>query len=372
MKYFTPLQVIFFFFFLLFVIFAIDGFQRKRLNILHFLVFFGGSIMVGLFSRNIELLNIFGRYFGLQRGADLLVYVSIIVLAYMFFIILNKITRDNFMFTRLVTNESLSHIDQTQIIKKIMSIDVNHHTKNITKNDFMFHIKWYNESEVIGKVIDEIIWAWFTKILVVNDGSIDQTAQIIEDKIQQYPNKLIILVNHLINRKHGGGNKTWIEFFKRYGEICNIRYVVFFDADGQMDIRDMDTFMSYIAHNPKVDVLQGSRFIPWGQAYNIPLIRKIVLRGAKIITYFFNWIAITDSHNGYKCFKLSALQQIVLRSDTTLYANELIDEYKRLGLIITELPVTIKYTDYSIRKWQKSINAFHILFEMIYRKLFFR
>lgn len=80
----------------------------------------------------------------------------------------------------------------------------------------------------------------------------------------------------------------------------------------------------------------------------MPLMRKIVLRGAKLITYVFNGIAITDSHNGYKCFKLSVLQQINLTSDTTLYANELIDEYKRLKMHVVELPVHIKYSDYSL------------------------
>jgi hypothetical protein len=100
--------------------------------------------------------------------------------------------------------------------------------------------------------------------------------------------------------------------------------------------------------------------------------RKIVLWGAKLLTRMMNGMRITDPHNGYKCFKLESLQQIVLTTDTTAYANELIDEYKRLQLKVVELPVHIRYTDYSLGKGQKNSNALNILFELIYKKLFFR
>jgi hypothetical protein len=40
MKYLGPLQVIFFIASIIFVAFAIDGYKRKKLNILHFVVFF--------------------------------------------------------------------------------------------------------------------------------------------------------------------------------------------------------------------------------------------------------------------------------------------------------------------------------------------
>jgi hypothetical protein len=80
--------------------------------------------------------------------------------------------------------------------------------------------------------------------------------QIVEEKIQQYPHALIVLVNHLVNRRHGGGNKTGIAFFKKFGALCKIKYVVFFDSDDQMDIKDMDTYMTWLNENPETDVIQ--------------------------------------------------------------------------------------------------------------------
>ena len=58
-----------------FVIFGIDLYKRKKMNFLHFLVFFGGGGLVILFAFNVQLLDQFGRYFGVARGVDLFVYM---------------------------------------------------------------------------------------------------------------------------------------------------------------------------------------------------------------------------------------------------------------------------------------------------------
>jgi len=52
---------------------------------------------------------------------------------------------------------------------------------------------------------------------------------------------------------------------------------VFYDADGQMDIKDMAIFNRHIAAEPYMDVWQGSRFVSGGEAHNIPLHRRIIL-----------------------------------------------------------------------------------------------
>jgi glycosyltransferase involved in cell wall biosynthesis len=49
-------------------------------------------------------------------------------------------------------------------------------------------------------VIDDIIKAGYNKIMIINDGSTDETTTIIEDKIQEYNSSLIIHIKHPINR----------------------------------------------------------------------------------------------------------------------------------------------------------------------------
>ncbi len=361
---------------ILFIIIWRDAYKRSTINFLHGLIFVGWGLFVAYGLRHPEFLDKISKTFGLARGVDILVYGSILVLMYFYFELVHKITKDNYNFTKLVTNEALSHVNSDYILSQVKKIQ-NHSSQNKTKqkiqqSDFMFHVKWLNESRTIAKVIDEIIWAGFSKILVVNDGSTDTMPEIVQQKIEQYPDKLIVLVNHLINRKHGWGNKTGIQFFRKFWAIVDIQYVVFFDADDQMDIKDMQTYMKYLEENPDTDVIQGSRFVHGGVAKNMPFMRKIILRWGKILTRIMNGMRITDAHNGYKCFKLSALTNIHLHTDTTAYANELIDEYKRLWLSVVELPVHIRYTDYSLGKGQKNKNAINILLELIYRKFFYR
>lgn len=364
---FSPLQFILIVSGLVFFIFAIDSFQRKRFNALHFLVFFGWISVVLLFSFDPNLLNKFWSLFWVARWADLLVYISIILLAYFYFEILNKVTKQSFLTTRLITEQSiqraLSH-NETSNLK----------LKNDKFSDYIFLVRSYNEGQYLPKVIDEIMDYGFSKILVVNDWSQDNTVRLILEKKEQYKDKDkdIILLSHLINRWWWAANKTWFEFLKRYWNLLQIKWVVTFDADGQMNIEDMKTFIYEINKNENTDIFLWTRFLAWWSASNIPFLRKIILSWSRIITYFFDWLWVTDPHNWYRVISLETLKKIKIDSDGMAYASELIEEIKRLNLNFLEVPVNIKYTDYSLWKWQKNSNAFRILIELIYKRFFYK
>lgn len=358
----TPLQFILILSGIIFLLFSIDAYQRKKLNLLHFIVFFGGIAVIMIFSFNVELLNKFWKFFGIARWADLLVYIWIIFLMYLYFELFNRINKNTFNTTRLITALALSKFQPEKLVK------IN---KKSFKDNIIFLMRAYNEESVIWITIDKIIWAWFTKILVVNDGSRDNTDQIVNDKILKYPDTNIVLISHEINRGWGSANKTWFEFFKRYGDLLDIERVATFDSDGQMDIGDMPKFIE-AAQTTDNDILLWSRFVKWWQAQNIPLMRKIILFGSKIITLFFNKIWVSDPHNGYRLIKLEALKQINIESDGMTYASELLDEVNRLNLKFAQIPVKIIYTQYSLKKWQQNLNAINILLELIYTKFFKR
>ena len=91
-----------------FILFGLDLYKRKKMNVLHFFVFFVGGGMVVVFSLNQNLLNQFGTYFGVARGADLLVYVSLILLFYFYIEVLNKLTKDKFQLTRLISQTAIN------------------------------------------------------------------------------------------------------------------------------------------------------------------------------------------------------------------------------------------------------------------------
>jgi glycosyltransferase involved in cell wall biosynthesis len=98
-----------------------------------------------------------------------------------------------------------------------------------------------------------VIAAGFKKILLVNDGSSDNTLEILEQKKAEYPQALIIIASHTINRGGGAANQTGYNFVKKYGEKLGIKRFVGFDADGQMDVKDMQKFMQAINQH-KTDI----------------------------------------------------------------------------------------------------------------------
>lgn len=357
----SPLSFILIIASVLFLIFAIDGLQRRKLNFIHFLIFVGGAgfILLTLFYPGFQ--EKFASVFGVARVADIIVYGALIVLAYFYFELLNELTKQKFNTTRLVSALAID--------KNSRQIPTYVHDE---KARFCFLIRAYNEWQTIGKTIDEILKAGYTKIIVVNDGSSDDTSAIVEQKKVEYPDASIILLSHPINRGGGAANKTGLMFLKKNWEHLHIQWVVTFDADGQMDIEDMEKFTAMIQKHHDVMAFLGSRFISGGEAENMPTGRKIILWGSKLVTLIFNRLHVSDPHNGYRVLHVDILDKIQLSSDGMTYASELLDSIRRNRISYKEVPVRIRYTAYSLGKWQRNSNAFKILFEMIYKKLFFK
>lgn len=363
-----------------FILFWLDFYKRKKMNVLHFFVFFIGGGMIIIFALNQSLLDKFGKFFGIASGADLLVYVSLILLFYFFIDLLNKHTKDKFQLTRLISQTAIN----AWYAQNKDQID---HRKNTNeKDDFIFNIRMYNEDKAVGKVIDEIIDEGFRKLVLINDGSSDNTLQVLEDKKKKYPEAFIIILSHTINRWGGAANQTWYNFIKKYGDELKIKRFVWFDADGQMDVKDMKTFMKHIhadqnlwldLENKKPDLYLGSRFIEGGRWENMPGMRKFILSIATLVTRILYGAKISDPHNGYRVISLPMLRKFVLTADGMHYANEVNEQIKKYHMKYREIPVHIRYTDYSLNnptKWHRNKNSdsFKLASEMIYKKIFFR
>ena len=64
------------------------------------------------------------------------------------------------------------------------------------------------------------------------------------------------------------------------------------------------------------------------------------------------------------------LKKIHLKMDSMAYASELIEEIRKKKIKYAEVFVVIKYTDYSLWKWQSSLNAINIALKVIFNKFF--
>lgn len=311
---------------------------------MHIFLFLWIAISMIIFTLYPDLLNSFGHIFWVQRWADVLVYMSILFLLYFVLFLFNKSEKNRRDLTDFVREQALSA----------------HDFENL-KIECLILIRSYNEWKVLKQTIESVLDAWYEKILLVDDGSTDNTWEI----VKSFQNKIIYL-KHLKNRWAWSALETGFEFVRRF---VDCKYLVNFDADGQHDIADLPKFIEKFENNEKLQVAIGSRFVEKTQS-NVPFTRKIILFLWKYFTFFISWIFLTDAHNGYRVFSKQAVNQIHLTIDGMAYASELVDKINKKKLEFIEVPVNIKYTEYSMSKWQKNSNAIKIALSMINKKFF--
>lgn len=208
----------------------------------------------------------------------------------------------------------------------------------------------YNEARTICKVVNDVE-KYVDKIIVVDDGSNDGTAEPVKSK------KAIVL-KHLVNLGQGAAQETGFE----YARMNSPDIVITYDADDQFVASEIPSMTKPILEN-KADVVLGSRFL--GKTINMPLSRRLVLKLGIIFTYFFSGMKLTDTHLGFRALNKKALSLIRLTQNGTAHASEFIDEIRKHKLRFVEVPITVKYSKYSLKKGQKNSNVFKILFDLI-------
>jgi glycosyltransferase involved in cell wall biosynthesis len=166
----------------------------------------------------------------------------------------------------------------------------------------------------------------------------------------------------LINLGQGAALETGI----RYSLANSAKAIITFDADGQHRVEDIAVLIKRQAETG-ADVVIGSRFL--GEAAGIPWLRRHVLQLAVIFTRVTSGVKLTDAHNGFRLLTRRAAEKIRIGQNRMSHASEIISKIGSLGLTVAEAPVTILYTEYSLRKGQKLSNAINIVSELFIARL---
>lgn len=108
-------------------------------------------------------------------------------------------------------------------------------------------IPCYNEEKVIKKVIKDIKNEGWKNIIVVDDGSTDNT-------LQKAKEEKVFALRHVINRGKGAAVKTGLEFAK----TKDADIVVTIDGDGQNNPKEIKKMVKKIEEG--FEVVMGTRF----------------------------------------------------------------------------------------------------------------
>ena len=227
-----------------------------------------------------------------------------------------------------------------------------------------FVVPVYNEGSQIKTVLTHIVKSGYKNIVVINDGSADDTLSHLKSLEDLHRN--LIVLNHFKNRWQWAALETGFEYIRRY---WNVEYIVTFDSDGQHKIEDLALFIKTLESDTELDLAIGSRFLEWGKT-NASFIRKCVLKLGIFFTYITTGEKFTDTHNGYRVLRRRSLDTIKITMDRMSHASEILWLIKNKNLKYKEVPVFIEYTEHSIANGQSSANAIGIAIKVIWDKLF--
>jgi polyprenyl-phospho-N-acetylgalactosaminyl synthase len=214
----------------------------------------------------------------------------------------------------------------------------------------------YNEGRVLASTIRGLLPYGYS-IVVVDDGSSDGTAAILKALPVHY-------LRHPVNLGQGAALQTGMDYALAQGA----EYIVHFDADGQHPAEAIPSLLAPLRRG-ECDVAVGSRFLDPENVKLIPRGRRILLRGAVVISGILTNLWLSDAHNGFRALPRVAAQQIRLHENGFAHATEFLDEVRRAKLRLQEVPVAIRYTDYSQAKGQPALNSVNILIDVLLRKV---
>lgn len=215
----------------------------------------------------------------------------------------------------------------------------------------------YNEAKIIRDVVKEIQDAGYRKVIIVDDGSQDDTHAV----ACSIPD--VIALRHKINRGKGAATKTGIEATKHLG----VEIVITMDSDGQHNPRDIAELIKPIqegtCHVALGTRLKNPKGMPW---YKI-LANHI----GNALTWYIYGLWVSDSQSGFRAYSRHAVDLINTRTDRYEYDSEVIREIYLHKLRYAEVPIEVRYTEYSMGKIQKQsfTNGLKTLYKIIWNMI---
>jgi glycosyltransferase involved in cell wall biosynthesis len=218
----------------------------------------------------------------------------------------------------------------------------------------------YNEQETLIPLLNKVksvkLFGLKKEIIIVNDGSVDKTLEILK-KIK-LPNGKIF--HHEKNQGKGAALRTAIPHTT--GE-----FVIIQDADLEYDPKDYEKILDPLLKG-EADVVYGSRFLGMHRAF---LYWHLV--GNKFLTWVTNILydtTLTDMETCYKAFKGDIIRQIPLRSNRFEIEPEMTAKVLKRGFKLYEVPISFRGRGFEEGKkitWRDGFSALYSLIRYRFR-----
>ena len=214
-------------------------------------------------------------------------------------------------------------------------------------------IPTYNEAEnapiLIRRLIKNIPE---TDILVIDDGSPDGTAGVIESLQKE------ITSLHLLKRKKKSGLGSAYRKGFAWGLERGYSELIEMDADMSHRVRDLSRMIEVKEANPSLSLVIGSRWTKGGTTTNWPKSRELLSRTANLYVRIMLGMGVKDATAGFRIYSAEILRKIDLtsiKSEGYSFQIEMTREVHRLGGQIVEVPITFREREQGVSKMSKKI-----------------
>ncbi|MFX1355704.1 MAG: glycosyltransferase family 2 protein, partial [Promethearchaeota archaeon] len=190
-------------------------------------------------------------------------------------------------------------------------------------------IPLYNEEKSIESVLKRIPNYPNYEIIVVDDGSTDNSVQ----KVKEIRRDNILILQHQTNLGYGAALMTGFEFAN--GDI-----IVTMDSDGQHKPEEIEKIINPILQD-KADIVIGSRYL--GECeYKVPLYTRIGEYCIKICFLTLFRQRIGNNQSGYRCFKREVINAIHDTISVGMgFTTELLFKAALKNFKIVEVPISL-------------------------------
>lgn len=190
-------------------------------------------------------------------------------------------------------------------------------------------IPTYNNAGTLAAVVRDVM-RYTDQIIVVNDGSTDETSKIIES---------LPVISVKLQQNTGKGYALRRGFAKAVE--CGFEYAITIDSDGQHFADDLPAFLDALEHNRKAIIIGARNMdqagVPGKSSF-----------GNRFSNFWF-WVEtghrMSDTQSGYRLYPVDALRGMVFFTRKYEFEIEVLVRAAWKGIGITEVPVKVFYAE---------------------------
>lgn len=211
----------------------------------------------------------------------------------------------------------------------------------------------YNEASTITELLNRVLDSpWVAEILVVDDGSTDDSAS----QVASFDDDRVHLLRQPFNMGKGAA-------IRRGFAEATAPYVIVQDADLEYDPREYGTLLGPLLRGD-ADVVYGSRFASSSQRRVLYFWHSLGNRLLTLLSNAFTNLNLSDMETCYKAFRREIIQAIELEEDRFGFEPEVTAKLAAMNARIFELGISYSGRTYAEGKkigWRDGLRAVYCI-----------